>query len=738
MNIKESPSLFKKWLKRAFLVGLIFAGLLSIFVVRAYLNWNSQKESIIGKLFTYKKQLDQLRSNLPAEELGGGEVSVGAVAIPSRVYDKNEQLIGEFFTERRTLINLDRLPGYVGQSLIASEDRKFYEHRGVRYSSIIRAVLKNIITFQYSQGGSTLTQQLAKVLFTNQEKTIDRKLFELFCTQTIEEKFTKNQILEMYLNLIYMGHGNFGIESASEYYFNKSSEFLSLPEAAILIGLLPSPERYSPINDLEKSLQRQRHVINALIETKVVSKATASAQLKSFYARWKVQKLNNNMVSVIGKFPDRAYRINMAPYFLEEIRKELLKSYSPDELMQGGLRIYTTLDYNRQRNAESALKKAIDEQKNTFLQEKLAAQKRRDKAKADYYQEALEKTNGAFITVDPKTGYVLTMIGGSEFSASNQFNRSTMAHRQVGSLLKPFIYYLAIAGKKLTPATIVKDEPVKVGKFDFHNYDGGYLNEITVYEALKKSRNTIAVKTLQLVGIKPFRRALEEMLDEDLSERVPQEIGIALGTPSFTPLEVATMYGVLVNSGKSVNPVMMLRVEDSKGRNLWTNEETPKEKQILNSDAAYVTVQMLKSIFEKDGTSGWVAGYKKKGKDILDFEIAGKTGTTSEYKDAWFAGLTSDEVSIVWVGSDQNAPLGENKSGGSICSPVWIEYIQGVRKDQPPEPFKTNYTLNKITEENFCLKSGGVPSKEDSCPDTIKGQSFITGTEPDFFCPIHK
>jgi penicillin-binding protein 1A len=735
--MKKLPVNLKKWITRFLFLGLIFTGIVSIFFVRAYLNWNSQKEEILGKLFTYKKQLDQLRSNLPTEELGS-QVTVGTVAIPSRVYDKNEKLIGEFFTERRTLINLDKLPVYIGRALIASEDRKFYEHHGIRYSSIFRAILKNVLTFQYSQGGSTLTQQLAKVLFTNQEKTIDRKIFEFFCTQTIEERFTKNQILEMYLNLIYMGHGNFGIESASQYYFNKSSESLSMAEAAILVGLLPSPEKYSPINDLGKSLMRQKSVLNGLIETKVITKAAANNSLEAFYSRWQVQKVNNHMLSTIGQFPDRSYRINMAPYFLEEIRKVLLQTYSSNELMKGGLRIFTTLDFDRQRNAEIALKKAIAGQKATFEKEKVAAQNIRDAKKAEYYKEAREKTNGAFITLDPKSGYVLTMIGGSEFSASNQFNRSTMAYRQVGSLLKPFIYYLAMAEKKITPATIVKDEPLKVGKYEFHNYDGGYLNDITVYEALKKSRNTIAVKTLQMVGAKPFKRLIEKILDEDLSERIPNEAGVALGTPSFTPMEVATMYGVMVNNGRSVNPVMMLRVEDSQEHVLWTNEETPREKQILNPDAAFIIVQMLSSIFEKDGTSGWVADYKKNNKDALRFEIAGKTGTTSDHKDAWFAGLTSDEVSVVWIGSDMNAPLGNDKSGGSICSPVWIEYIQNTKKEQAPPPFKENYTLENLTHENFCLKSGGVPHDKESCPDTVKNQNFLTGTEPDFFCPIHK
>lgn len=727
----------KLWLKRILLASVVFFILFSGYVIQVYFTWTNQKEAVIGKLFTYKKQLDNLRSPRPIDDSdSSSQVSIGTVAIPSRVYDKNLKLIGEFFTERRTLINLEKLPPYVTKALIASEDRKFYEHHGFRYSSILRAVIKNVVTFHYSQGGSTLSQQLAKVLFTNQEKTLRRKIYEYFCTRTIEERFTKNQILEMYLNLIYMGHGNFGIESASEYYFNEPSESLSLAEAAMLIGLLPSPEKYSPINGLDKSLQRQKSVLNALIEMRVIDQTLANSTLKHFYRKWHVKTTNNRLSSTIGKFPDRAYRINLAPYFLELVRQELLKTFTADELMKGGLKIYTTLDYNRQKAAEDALEKSINNEKGYFERKYQAAMQRRNTPKAEYYKEAKEKTNGAFLTIEPSNGYILSMIGGSEYSTANQFNRTTMAYRQVGSLLKPFIYYLAISKKKLTPATIVKDEPVKVGNFSFHNYDNGYLGDITAFEALKKSRNTIAVKTLKMVGVRSFQNLLEDLLSKDLSERVPREIGIALGTPSFSPMEMATMYGILVHGGRSVTPRFLLRVDDNQDKNLWTADEPPEEKQIMNPDAAYIVVQMLQSIFDKGGTSGWVSRIRHD--DVLNFEIAGKTGTTSDHKDAWFAGLASDEVSIVWIGSDMNAPLGEDTSGGSICSPAWIEYIENVKKDNPPPPFKENYTLSDITTENFCLKSGGVPRKKGSCPDAVENMSFLTGTEPDYFCPIHK
>ncbi|MES0491362.1 MAG: biosynthetic peptidoglycan transglycosylase, partial [Leptospirales bacterium] len=255
---------FRKTLKYTFYAGLAFFIFASAYTTYYYIKWKSSEEIVLEKLKTYKKQLDYLRTGHTTSNSDGGSATIGAVAIPTVVYDRNGFKIGEFFIERRTLIPIEQIPPYVIKALIASEDRNFYDHGGVSYRSIMRAMVQNLLSFRFAQGGSTITQQLAKVLFTQQEKTIGRKIFEYFCTLEIEERFTKDEILEMYLNLIYMGHGNYGIESASQYYFNKNARRLTIGEASMLVGLLPNPSIYSPINDLSQSIRRQKTVFTAL------------------------------------------------------------------------------------------------------------------------------------------------------------------------------------------------------------------------------------------------------------------------------------------------------------------------------------------------------------------------------------------------------------------------------------------------------------------------------------------
>jgi len=658
------------------------------------------------------------------------------VAIPSRVYDRKGKLIGEFYSERRTLIPVEKIPSYLISALVSSEDRKFYEHEGVRYSSIARAVIKNLLSLRYSQGGSTITQQLAKVLFTNQEKTIGRKLFELFCTNEIESRFTKKEILEMYLNLIYMGHGNYGVETAANYFFDKSAENLTLAESAMLIGLLPNPTLYSPITGLEYSLIRQKKVIDAMTEVNAITAEQATAALKMFQIQWQISKKESGYLSLIGNFPDHIYRINLAPYFLDEIKQFLLNQYTQDVISKGGLKIYTTLDVDKQLVAQKKIKDAINKQKEYYRQMLQSAGI--NEKKSIRISEAIERTNGVFVSIDSKDGAVLTMIGGSEFSSRNQFNRSTKAYRQIGSLIKPFIYYMAIKEKKITAATILEDSQVKEGTFDYQNYDGKYDGPMTAYDALRRSRNTIAVKLLQSLSIDDLQQILARITGNELAaikERVPHELGVALGTPQFSPMEVAQAYASLSNNGTSVKPYLLYKIEDADGRVIWQKPEERKEK-VLNSDAAFIVVNILKGVFQEGGTAGWVSKLQSD-QNLIPFDIAGKTGTTSSFRDAWFAGITPDEVSIVWLGTDYNFSLGEHHTGGALGAPVWIDYITSNAREKTESHFEKNFTLNNITTESFCAESGGVPINNTSCPHQNK-MAFLTGTEPSFFCPLHK
>ncbi|RME93593.1 MAG: PBP1A family penicillin-binding protein, partial [Candidatus Hydrogenedentota bacterium] len=722
----------------AAIVAALFIGGLFL---STYIKWSKEQDKILGKLADYKRQIDFIRSPVAGENRAG-TVMLGAVALPSKVFDRNGKLIGEYYTERRSLIPYEKMPQHLIKALIASEDRDFFKHEGINFAAIFRAFLRNLISLRIAQGGSTITQQLAKVLFTNQERTLKRKMFEFFCAREIEEHYTKEQILEMYLNLVYFGHGRYGVDSISRYYFGKGADKLTLGESAMLIGLLPNPGGYSPLKNLRKALERQKMVLNAMVETGFITKKQMKSAIKKFYKDWQIFELEGSLMSQIGQFPDSAYRINLAPYFLDYIRQKILKTgiLDSEQILKGGLRIYTTLDYKRQLEAKRSLQSAIDNQKK-YYQKIIARLKKKGKTKlAKQLERAKKETNGAFVTIEPSTGYILTMIGGYEFSKTNQFNRAVLAKRQVGSLIKPFIYYLGIFQKIITPATLVEDTPLKIGKKRFRNYDGKYLGKITARDALRKSRNTPTLRLLQKVGISSLRELIADLLakdPKDLKKRIPQEIVVGLGTVSFTPLEMARFYASMVNKGKRVIVQDLLRVEDTKGRLLWEAEENPPQVSVMDPVAAYITITMLQGVFEEGGTAGWVAGLRKKNSDYLPFEIAGKTGTTSHYKDAWFAGLTSDEVSVIWIGTDHFQSLGKGRTGGGLCSPAWVNYIWMVREENPPPPFSADWPLDNIVREDFCNDSGGVPREEGLCPHVIHDQVFFKGTEPKFYCPLH-
>lgn len=698
------------------------------------LRWSSSQAEILDKLASYKRQLDLLRTPLPSEERSS-EVALGTVSIPSRIYDRTGVVIGEFYHERRKLVSMENIPKTVIDALIASEDRKFYEHDGINISAIFRAFLANLSQMKFAQGGSTLTQQLAKILFTSAEKTIERKVFEMFCAREIEQRYVKDEILEMYLNLVYMGHGNYGIESAAQYYFNKPTNALKPAESALIIGILPNPNIFSPVSNLSTSLVRQRLVLKAMVEMGKLKDAEVENQIREFQKNWKVTGKGENLQSMIGEFPDRAWRRNLAPFFLDFIRQELSKSFSNEIITRGGLQIYTTLDYKKQKIAENSLTAGVEAQKKHYEALLNAARKRKNKSQIESYTRALGDLNGAFISLEPKTGYVTVMIGGHEFSAKNQYNRAVLAKRQIGSLMKPFVYYLGLTQKRITAASRIEDTPIKIGKFDFKNYDHKYLGTMSIRSALKMSRNTTAIRVLQMTSPDELRRMISESLDlpyNEVSERVPREAGIALGTSSFSPFEVAKIYATLVNDGVRVDARYLLRVEDSQGRILW-EAEPPAEVSVLDPIASEILISMLKGIFEENGTASWVGRLRDKDSSYLPFEIAGKTGTTSDYNDAWFTGLTSDEVSVIWIGSDSNVSLGSGRSGGALCAPVWINFIRATRKENPPGPFLDIENPDGIVKESFCDSTGGVPRGEKSCPDLVKDELFFEGTEPKTF-----
>lgn len=711
---------------------VILVAYLGVRTFLAYNRWTDEEPAVLQKLTLYKQQLDRLRSGALAEDTVAS-IEPGAVAIPSKVFDRHNKLVGEFYTERRSLLNYEHFPPSVTDALIASEDRRFYEHHGIDYAGILRALMRNLLHFRFAQGGSTITQQLAKVLFTNQERTLDRKLFEYFCARAIEERYSKKDILEMYLNLIYMGHGIYGFETAAQFYFNKSARALTVGEAAALVGVIPNPKAYSPLADLPRFLERQLAVLRSMVAIGKLTEDKLKNERRRFFQTWRIATKDSKQ-SGIADFPDRTTGKNYAPYFLDYLRQKLTAQFSQDTLNRSGLRIYTTLDLGRQIAAQKAVKAAVELQKQHYEKLLAAARKKNNAAKIQEYEKALATTNAAFISIEPKTGYILTMVGGAEFSSQNQFNRALKAERQIGSTIKPLIYYLALQRQILTPASLIADEPIQ----DFQNYDGKFLGKITVRDALKLSRNPPAIRTLQKLDFDDLRGLFHDVLQmpySELEKKIPRELGVALGSSSFTPLQLAQMYATMLNQGRRVEPRDLLRIEDSQGRQIWEAPELAPQPQVMDPAAAYVTITMMQAVVDGGGTAQQAMKSLRNAAGHLPFEVAGKTGTTSKYVDAWFVGLVSDEASVMWVGTDVNTSLGAGRSGSVLCAPRYADYLRTTRYDSKPRPFAEVFDQERIVRKSFCSKTGLLSHFPGACEDEVLDQAFIRGTEPTEFDP---
>ncbi|MBL8035402.1 MAG: transglycosylase domain-containing protein [Leptospiraceae bacterium] len=712
---------------------LIIFAYFGVRVFLAYNRWSDEETAVMQKLTLYKQQLDRLRSGALAQDTVAS-IEPGAVAIPSKVFDRNNKLIGEFYTERRSLLNYEDFPKQLIDALIASEDRKFYEHHGVDYGGIFRAIVRNLLRFRFAQGGSTLTQQLAKVLFTNQEKTLDRKLFEFFCARAIESKYSKKEILEMYLNLIYMGHGIYGLETASQYYFNKSARDLTQGEAAALVGIIPNPKAFSPLTDLPRFLERQNAVLMSLVTVQKMTEDKVKNERRRFFQTWRIAAKDSRR-SGIADFPDRLTGKNYAPFFLDYLRQKLTTQFTQDALNRSGLRIFTTLDLDKQIAAQRAVKAAVELQKQHYEKLLTAARKKNNAAKIQELERALATTNAAFISIEPKTGYTLAMVGGGEFSQQNQFNRALKAERQIGSTIKPLIYYLTIAKQIYTPASLVDDLPIQ----DYQNYDGKFMGKMTLRDALKLSRNPTAIRALQKLDFDDVRGMFHEVLQlpySDLEKKIPRELGVALGSSSFTPAQLAQMYATLINQGKRVEPRDLLRIEDSQGRQIWEAPEQPPQQQVMDAAAAYVTISMMQAVVDGGGTAEGAMKALRNSEGRLIFDVAGKTGTTSKYVDAWFVGVVSDEASVMWVGNDANTTLGAGRSGSGLCAPRYADYLRSTRRgENKPRPFAETFDQDHIIRKSFCPATGLLSRFPGACENEVLDQPFIRGTEPQEFDP---
>lgn len=635
-------------------------------------------------LLTYVRDM---ASDLPSDE----EILMHKTSRASIIYDRNGDIIAKLFLENRSPVVLQEISPWMIKATLAAEDSSFYKHPGMKISAILRAFWIDLRHKDVKQGGSTITQQLARNLFLTHERTIERKAKELILALRLERLFSKDRLLEMYLNSIYFGHGAWGIDTASRTYFGKEPSELDIAESSTLAGLIAAPERYTPLRHPERARDRQSYVLRRLEDLGWISEEEARKALEE-HIEYK-------------HTPNKAKEYNRAPYFVSNILfSELLPKYGKTTVYKGGLEIHTTLDLRLQ---EAAIK-AVD---------KL-------------------KTEGALIALEPSTGEILAMVGGKNF-AESKFNRAVQAYRQPGSAFKPFVYAAAFENG-IMPIDHILDAPIS---FDHQgpddkvwapgNYSGKYHGEVTIIEALTHSYNTVSVRTAEMIGIGPVLSMAR--LTGITSQYLPHDLSASLGSASITPLELATAYSTFANGGKRVSPYSIRYIEDRTGQILESQD--PMVADAISARTAVVMRSMLMDVV-RAGT-GRVC-------NIPGYEVFGKTGTTNEFMDAWFAGGTPGLVTIVYAGNDDHTTIGNKATGGKIAGPVWKDFMsQAVNILELPKQFDVppegELQMVQVCRDTGYLASAGCPAvtiylPPENIPESIcpkhGGDHYLASIDP--------
>lgn len=563
----------------------------------------------------------------------------------SQFYDINGNAIYTTLSEeRRVPVTIDKIPKHVQRAFIAIEDNRFYEHGGIDYRGTARALLSTLSGSEV-QGGSTITQQLAKNAFLTQERSIIRKVKEAFIAKELEHKYTKDEILTMYLNQIYFGQGAYGIESASQYYFGKHVQDLDIAEAATLAAIPKSPNYFNPFENPKESKSRQELVIDQMVKYGFIS-ADEGANAKAKKLSFSTSHKNNT---------------DPRSYFFEMISQKVIDEVGADALYKGGLKIYTTLDPDMQKAAENAMH---------YL--------------PDYYSDdnKLTQPQVALVAIDPHTGYVKAMLGGR---GQDKFNRATLAVRQPGSAFKPFVYLTAMQNG-FSPASVIEDKEEEFSPgWKPKNSDMAEHGKVSLRTALVQSMNVPTVKLAREVGVSKIIANAEKMGISTLVDSgsySDANLAMALGglSKGVNPLEMAAAYSVLATNGIYCKPIALLKIVDRSGKVLY--EAKTESKRVVDAESAYLTTNMLQDVLIKGTAASGGIGRP----------AAGKTGTTDTFVDAWFVGYTPDLCTAVWIGDDNNQPL-RHMYGGNQPRYIWSEFMSNALAGTP----RTNFTNPGVT-----------------------------------------
>jgi len=631
---------------------------------------------------------------------------IGTMSQATTLLDASDRHAFTIYEEQRIDVPLSRVSPHLIRALIAVEDQRFYDHSGVDIVRVAGAALTNVRRGRAAQGGSTLTQQLARQIFLTPEKTVTRKMKEIFLARRLEKEFEKDEILELYLNKVYFGAGLYGAEAASMGYFGKTAAELDVAEAALLAGLVKSPSAYAPTTDLKRATSRRNLVLRTMLESRAIDKAT--------YAR---------AVRAPVHLEDSLRRAEAhGQYFKEEVRRELVERFGWERVYQGGLKVYTTIDLGMQKAAEAEVARSLQE-----IEERQLKRKKR-------VTKAVDPLQAALVALDPRTGEVRALVGGRDFKSSS-FNRATQAKRQAGSAFKPFVYAAAIEGG-YSPASLISnlDTPVMTAQGAWAPEDEHLESpSMTMRTALRTSSNRAAVHMLDAVGISTAVKTAVRFGVGD----VPGVPSLALGAGEVTLMSMTAAYGAFANHGILPTPTLIRRVETTGGEVLYQSARS--QHRAVSEQTAYLMTSMLADVVN-NGT-GWPA--RRVG---FTLPAAGKTGTTNEYRDAWFVGFTPRLVTGVWVGYDQPRTIIGNGYAGELAVPLWGRFMMSATKGDGNDWFAAPSGLTTAT---VCRLSGKLANKACLDVETVdaKGninrrsqvytEHFIGGSEPIEYCDLH-
>jgi len=599
----------------------------------------------------------------------------------TRIYSVDKQLLAELYLEKRDPVPLDSIPSYLKAALIATEDRKFYTHSGIDLKGIARALIKDILAGEFVEGASTITQQLAKTLFLTSRKTMVRKIKEAILAFQLERRYTKDEILELYLNQVYFGSGAYGVKSAAEIFFNKPVRDLSLAECALIAGMPKSPSRFSPLINKDLALKRRNIVLKQMRTIGIIS---AKDQMQA-----EAQEIR------IG---NKSKKIARTPYFVEYVKKYLENVLGASKLYKGGLSIYTTLDSKLQSAAQKAVADGL-----------LALETRMEKQ--NIRQAAPQ---AALIALDVKSSAILAMVGGRNFDES-PFNRATTARRQPGSAFKPIVYAYAVE-QGFAQNKLILDAPIafkgmgKDNDWNPQNFSKTFQGEITLRKALAISQNIPAVRLIEMLGPNSVARFAHGL---GIESNLEPYLSLALGTSEVTLMNLTTAYAVFPRGGKWIEPIGIMEVSDHRNRTIWRAK--PQKKLVMSREGAAIVTNMLEGVIH-EGTGSQAR--------TLWGPVAGKTGTTNNYRDALFVGFSPAIAAGVWVGLDPGGTLGDRETGAKAALPIWIQFMKNAPATGSPPYFDLPDNVIKVRMNPQTGKLAADGSK--NAVDAL----FIKGTEP--------